>query len=196
MRNMSRLLRNNITMDIRDYSTTYFKNKPHDCILYSYDGEGFMIHKELLGQTEFMREILKSAKDRCCEKTVIICPCTKEELAQLVIFLYYGKLQLKDVFESFAVQEHLHKIFGYPESLNMEDQITSLLNNTMMSSIVDLAEGKIPNNSFEQVDTFIDTENANQADVSIKEDIMETTSEKMNNSSNNFDLSIDKVKGV
>ena len=142
-----------------------------------------------------MREILKSAKD-CCEKTVIICSCTQEELAQLVIFLYHGKLQLKDVFESFAVQENLHKIFGYPESLNVEDQITSLLNNTMLSSIVDLAEGKIPNNSFEQVDTFIDTENTNQADFGTNEDIMETTSEKMNNSSNNFDLSIDQVEGV
>ena len=193
---MSHLLRNNIITEISDYSTTYFKNKRQDCILYSEDGAGFMIHKELLGQTEFMREILKSAKDRCCEKTVIICPCTQEELAQLVIFLYNGKLQLKDVFESFAVQEHLHKIFGYPESLNMEDQITSLLNNTMMSSIVDLAEGKISSNSAEQVDTFIETESTNQAEVSINEDIMETTSEKINNSSNNFDLSIDQVEGV
>ena len=185
-------LKYNNTSEIIEYSKTYFKTKPRDCILYSKDNAEFKIHKELLGQTEFMREILKSAKDRCCEKTVIICPCTKEELAQLVIFLYYGKLQLKDVFESFAIQEHLHKIFGYPESLNVEDQITSLLNNTMLSSIVDLAEGKIPNNSFEQVDTFIDTENTKQADFGTNEDIMETTSEKTNNSSNNFDLSIDQ----
>ena len=60
---MSRKFKYDHSSTIIDYMETYFKKKPKDCILYSEDGTGFDIHKELLGQTEFMRKLLKSAKD-------------------------------------------------------------------------------------------------------------------------------------
>ena len=87
-----------------------------------------MIHKELLGQTEFLREVLKSAKNHCCGIIEIFCPCSKEELTKIVHFLYHGEINCEDVFESFCIQEDLNKIFGFPENLNLNDQIASLLN--------------------------------------------------------------------
>lgn len=48
---------------ITDLLESYLKNKPPDCILYSEDGAPFKTHKELLAQTNFMREILKSANN-------------------------------------------------------------------------------------------------------------------------------------
>ena len=41
----------------------YLKKKTTDCFLYAEDGSKFKIHKEVLGQTYFLREILSSAKE-------------------------------------------------------------------------------------------------------------------------------------
>ena len=67
-----------VTID--DYLGLYLKDKPSDCILYSLDGGGFKIHKDILGQTYFLRNILRSAKEQCCGPLEILCPCSKEEL--------------------------------------------------------------------------------------------------------------------
>ena len=48
--------------NLEDYLDTYLKDKSRDCILYSEDGSKFSIHKEVLSQTSFLREILYSAK--------------------------------------------------------------------------------------------------------------------------------------
>ena len=53
------------TFTIDEYMDSYLSNKPGDCILYSEDGSQFKIHKELFGQTEFMRQILTSAGGQC-----------------------------------------------------------------------------------------------------------------------------------
>ena len=111
---------------ILDYKETYFKNKPEDCILYAEDGTDFKIHKEVIGQTEFLRKILFTTISHCCDTIEIICPCTKEELEKLVHFLYHGEIQCVDVFESFRSQEDLSKIFGFPEDFNDECQIATL----------------------------------------------------------------------
>ena len=129
-------LKYNNTSEIIDYSKTYFKTKPRDCILYSKDNAEFKIHKELLGQTEFMREMLKNSKDYYNDKIEILCPCTMEELKKVVHFLYFGEIECEDVFDSFKVQENLNKIFGFPESLNQNDQIASLLDDPSLSSII------------------------------------------------------------
>ena len=74
-----------------NYLDTYFKNKSPDCILYSQGGGEFRIHKEIFSQTDFLRKILLTAN--CCEKMEILCPCSKEEHAHLVNFLYNGEIQ-------------------------------------------------------------------------------------------------------
>ena len=58
---------------IEDYLDKYLKKKPPDCVLYSEDGTEFKIHKELLGQTDFLRKILSSAKNKCCKIIEILC---------------------------------------------------------------------------------------------------------------------------
>ena len=124
---------------IISYMETYFMMKPKDCILYSEDGTDFKIHKELLGQTEFLRKMFVAASHQCCGTIEIICPCTKEELARLVHFLYHGQIQCEDVFDYFKSQEDLRKIFGFPEDFNIECQIATLLDDPTLSSIIDTA---------------------------------------------------------
>ena len=121
------LLTNNKQISFeRDYLNSYLNTKPSNCILYSEDGAKFEIHKELLGQTKFMREILNSAKDHCSSTLEIVCPCSKVELEKLVYFLYHGEIHCEDIFDSNKVQENLSKIFGYPELLNIEKDCSDL----------------------------------------------------------------------
>ena len=75
-----------------DYLDAYLNIKSPDCILYSQDGSEFKIHKEIFSQTHFQREILSIAKEECMGTLEILCPCTKEELSQLVNFLYSGEI--------------------------------------------------------------------------------------------------------
>ena len=97
--------------------------------LYSEDGAEFKTHKELFGQTDFMREILNSAKDHCCGTMEIICPCSKEDLGDIVHFLYNGQVSYKDQNEFIKIvknlvkiNDNLFKIFGFPKNLNLHHQ--------------------------------------------------------------------------
>ena len=133
---MSHLLKNDNITEIGGFLEGYLKNKSKDCILYSSDGAEFKVHKEVLGQTKFMREILKSIKDQCCGEIEIICPCSMEDLQKVVHFMYYGEIHCKDVYDSFKLQEDLKMMFGFPEILNIDDQIASLLRDPSTSSIL------------------------------------------------------------
>ena len=61
----------------RDWNWLFFNNKEADCILYSEDGHKFRIHKEILSQTEKMRDILFSLKENCCETMENSAPALK-----------------------------------------------------------------------------------------------------------------------
>ena len=124
---------------IIDYKDVYFKKKSEDCILYAEDGTAFKIHKEVLGQTVFLRKILFTTINHCCDTIEIICPCTKEELEKLVHFLYHGEIQCENIFESFKGQEDLSKIFGFPKDFNVECQVATLLDDPALSSVFDVA---------------------------------------------------------
>jgi hypothetical protein len=102
---------------IEDYLDKYLKKKPPDCVLYSEDNTEFKIHKELFGQTDFMRKILSSAKERCCGLLEILCPCSKEELSLMVKFLYTGEICCETKFDSLNIVEILNKIFGFTKNL-------------------------------------------------------------------------------
>ena len=99
---------------IEKYLDIYLKNKSPDCILHSQDGGEFKIHKELFSQTDFLRKILSSAKEHCCVTVEILCPCSTEELAHLVNFLYDGEIHCENENDSKIIQENLEKIFGFP----------------------------------------------------------------------------------
>ena len=136
---------------IEKYLDTYLKNKSPDCILHSQDGGKFKIHKELFSQTDFLREILSSAN--CCEKVEILCPCSKEELAHLVNFLYDGEIQCHSQNDTIKIQENLCKIFGFPQNLNLNDLDQTLMNNQNGSQGEDITKAVnnnlIPNDTVE-----------------------------------------------
>ena len=102
-----------------NYMETYLKNKSTDCILYSNDGGKFKVHKELFGQTQFLRKILSSTKDHCCGTIEVIFPCSKEELSHLVNFLYDGEIHCKEESETLKIIENLQKIFGFQRNLGL-----------------------------------------------------------------------------
>ena len=89
---MFQLIDHRHSVSIKSHMDSYLWNKPPDCILYSEDGAQFKLHKELFGQTKFMRNLLKSG--HCCETIEIIFPCLREELSNLVDFMIEGKIQL------------------------------------------------------------------------------------------------------
>ena len=103
----------NDTPTIADYFEVYLQKKSADCILCSNDGFVFEIHKELLSQTKFLREILSSAKEHCCGMLEIFCPCSKEELKHLISFFLTGEISCIEKIEAVKVVENLVKIFGY-----------------------------------------------------------------------------------
>ena len=95
--------------------TIFFSNKETDCVLYSEDGIEFNIHKEILGQTDFMRKIVSSIKTNCCKSIHVFCPCSKYELDILVNFLYTGKISCGTEMELFKILDILFNIFGFPK---------------------------------------------------------------------------------
>ena len=107
------------TASVQNYMDFYLKNKATDCILYSEDGSKFKIHKELFGQTDFLREILSSTKEHCCGTIEVFCPCSKGELSHLVNFLYDGEIHCEGVSDSLKIIENLQKIFGFARNLDL-----------------------------------------------------------------------------
>ena len=106
-------------VSFEDSMDTYLKKKSTDCILYSEDGGKFKVHKEMFGQTTFLRKILSSANERCCGTIEVFCPCSKEELSHLVNFLYDGEIHCaRKEFDSLKILENLRKIFGFGKNLS------------------------------------------------------------------------------
>ena len=116
---MSQLTFRDQIVSFEDYMDTYLKNKSTDCILYSDDGSKFKVHKELFGQTQFLRKILSSANERCCGTLEVFCPCSTDELSYLVNFLYDGEIHCEEEFDSLKILENLNKILGFPRNLAM-----------------------------------------------------------------------------
>ena len=62
----------------------------------------------------------------CCEIIEIFCPCSEEELHEMVHFFYNGQSgyeEQKEFVESLLkINENLIKIFGYPKTLCLHDQ--------------------------------------------------------------------------
>ena len=101
-----------------NYLDFYLKNKSRDCILFSEDGSKYKVHKELFGQTDFLRKILSSTKDQCCGTIEVSCPCSKDELSSLVNFLCDGEIHCEEESESLKIIENLQNIFGFQRTLN------------------------------------------------------------------------------
>ena len=106
----------------KEYSTllannmeSYFKKKPPDCSLFSQENNEFSIHKELLYQTKFLREMVQSLDmDLCCCKIEIFCPdLSKVELDIIVQFLYKGKIFYSDQTIVSQVTKYLTQLLDF-----------------------------------------------------------------------------------
>ena len=92
---------------------SYFKSTPPDCSLFSDDNYGILIHKELMYQTKFMREMIGSVG--IDSKIDVFCPSlSKEELEIIVQFLYNGKLVHADETVVSKASKNLEELFGFP----------------------------------------------------------------------------------
>ena len=111
------------------FMESFLKNKETDCIFYSQEGLKFNIHKEVLYQTKFMRNILLSVHNECCGNIEILCPSSEDELESIVNFLYSGKASSLKVNGIAVILENLTKIFGFPEKLFPVEDCSTL--NTM-----------------------------------------------------------------
>ena len=109
-----------------DNLKSFFNDKEPNCILYSEEGIEFKIHKEILSQTKFLRNILFNAKDKSCAKMEILCPCSKSDLEYLVRFLYTGKICYSTEMELFRILNNLCEIFGFPRERFLPDNYTDL----------------------------------------------------------------------
>ena len=119
------------TASFETYLDFYLKKKSTDCILYSNDGSKFRVHKELFGQTDFLREILSSTKEHCCGTIEVFCPCSKEELSHLVNFLYDGEIHCEIESDSLKIIENLQKIFGFPKNFDLDLDRDETFSNTV-----------------------------------------------------------------
>ena len=115
---MSRLQFKDQLTSIEENLDRYLKSKNTDCILYAEDGSKFKIHKEVLGQTHFLRKILFSTKEHCCQIMEILCPCSKNDLSHLVNFLYDGEIRCEEEKNALKILENLNKLFGFDKSLD------------------------------------------------------------------------------
>ena len=143
---MSRLVNKEHISNIDNYFKTYFEHNTPNCKIHSNDGFMFEIHKEVLSQTNFLREILTSAKEQCCLKIEIFCPCSKDDLYHLINFLYNGEINCAEESESLKIQENLYKIFGFSKYLGMNWQNGRLQN---LEAIKDLGDINCSVDSFE-----------------------------------------------
>ena len=85
---MTNFLNRNFALTFGSNIKKLLRAKPPDCCLFSESGTQFKIHRDLLGQTTFLRKIANSAKDCCNVPIEIFCPCSDKELSILVEFLY------------------------------------------------------------------------------------------------------------
>ena len=92
---------------------SYFKSTTPDCSLFCDNNYGILIHKELMYQTKFMREMIGSVG--IYSKIDIFCPSlSKEELEIIVDFFYNGKIFYKNQTVVSQVSKNLEELFGFP----------------------------------------------------------------------------------
>ena len=98
-----------------DHMGSFFSKKESDCILYSEEGVNFNVHKEILFQTDFLRNILSSKKAECCSVMEVFCPCSENDLKYMVEFLYLGKISCKTRDDLLRILDELNEVFGFPK---------------------------------------------------------------------------------
>ena len=70
----------NVSLTFGSNIKKYLRKRPPDYYFFSENGSQFKIHRELLGQNAYLRQILNSAKYCGFAAIEICCPCSDKEL--------------------------------------------------------------------------------------------------------------------
>ena len=93
---------------------SYFKYNPPDCRIISQDNSELMIHKELLYQTKFLCEMVRSVEIENSNIDILCPDLTKQEIQILIRFQYTGEISCQDEIVASEVSSNLTKLFGFP----------------------------------------------------------------------------------
>ena len=106
-------LLNNEPKMLQNHMESYFKQRPPDCTLYSKGNSEIHVHKEILYQTSYLREMISSLDTE--SKIEIICPSlTLRELEVVIQFLYYGQISVPNESLACETSKNLVELFGFP----------------------------------------------------------------------------------
>merc|ERR1711976_602686 len=124
---MSCNLHNKEPMALIDHMELYFKERLPDCSIFSEDKFEIKVHKEVLYQTKYLQEMIKTLNlEPSYEKIEILCPgISKEELEIMVNFLYTGQISSHEETKSYEVCLNLTNLFGFPKEWNL-DKVSSI----------------------------------------------------------------------
>ena len=107
---MDHLFYNHDPLAIVKHMDSYFKQIPPDCSLFSRDGHEILVHKEVLYQTRFMRQMIRSLDTEHCDIKLLLPSLWRSELELVVKFLYNGEIYCPDQ----TVFDDLTQLFGFP----------------------------------------------------------------------------------
>ena len=107
---MDHLFYNQDPLAIVKHMDSYFKQIPPDCSLFSRDGHEILVHKEVLYQTRFMRQMIRSLDTEHCDIKLLLPSLWRSELELVVKFLYNGEIYCPDQ----TVFDDLTQLFGFP----------------------------------------------------------------------------------
>ena len=96
---------------------SFLKNRETDCVLYSIEGTKFNIHKEILYQSNLLRNISLIDQGGCCKSLEIFCPCSESEIESILNFLYEGTVYFDSESEVNEILGNLTKTLGFPGKL-------------------------------------------------------------------------------
>ena len=107
---MDHLFYNKDPLAIVKYMDDYFKQIPPDCSLFSRDGHEILVHKEVLFQTRFMRQMIRTLDMENSDIKIVVPSLYRTELELVVKFLYNGEIYCPDP----TVFDDLTQLFGFP----------------------------------------------------------------------------------
>ena len=66
-----------------------------------------------------MRAIVNSTNNNCCEALEIFCPIPKDQLVQIVEFLYHGEIPCQNTNQTCQILNNLTDVFGFPSRMKL-----------------------------------------------------------------------------
>ena len=151
---MTNFLDRNFALTFGSNIKKHLRKKQTDCCLFSESGSQFKIHRELLGQTKYLRKIANSTKESCNVPIEILCPCSDKELSILVEFLYTGQMICDDVEVLSKSIDNLKEIFGFPNELPLWPGDQEFANDTPSDKIANFSIKREQFDQEENIDTI------------------------------------------